>query len=695
MNRRNVSAVRVVAAILFLGCARQSAATNYYWVNSSGGYFDDGRNWSLTEGGSAAGAVPGAADSVAFPVSSFPAGGSYAVQITNGATTVANSSSHAFAFPSDRQLTLNISPGTLWTLLPAGADSYINFPGALSTLDVTGGGAWMAGKHLCLASSATNHDLTLSVSGAGTVVSNQAWDVWVGKAGYGNRLVVTNGGTVLSSRGVYVGGDAASASNNTVLVSGTHSLLYAAGVENNGSAAAVAIGRDGSGNTLTVTNGGLVYAGGLVNCYSLYLGRNATAVGNTLEVLSGGTFVVSNAVGIGVDGSFSKMRIDGGVMTNQTGTSFGLGANTADSNRIEVVNGGVLSVSGHFRMGVTSNSTDNATLISGLGSQLNVRMYDIAVGAQGHCNTMIVTNGGLAFANRSIFVGGENDTSTGWASSNTLFVAGSGSVASNKGANANDATYVGKRGQRNRIFLEKGATLAAYYLYVGYMSGTFDNAIVASNSTIAARGHLYLGYSANSSNNFVRLVRSTYTSTQYDLDLGYGGPNNWISLEDGSSMTIPRATYIGYSSTASNNVLSIENSTFHGDQYNYCTVGYGGRIRMLGDSNTVFVGQLILTNATSALEFRVDTTNFAPMTVNFKAYLRDATKLIVDARKLQQAGVVGTVSVPLLSAGESLTANLAAMTVETKPAGCAVSVVGKKIVLTKVPAPPGTTVMLQ
>jgi hypothetical protein len=217
----------------------------------------------------------------------------------------------------------------------------------------------------------------------------------------------------------------------------------------------------------------------------------------------------------------------------------------------------------------------------------------------------------------------------------------------------------------------------------------------ATDSVIAARGHFYIGYTADASNNVVRLVRSTYTSSQYDLDVGRLGSDNLVSLEDGSSMTIPRSTYIGHYDGSSNNVLSVENSTFHGDQYQYCIVNNGGRIRVLGDSNTVFVGQLLLTNATSALEFRVDTTNFTPIAVNYKAYLRDETKVMVDARNLRQAGVIGSVSVPLLSAGELLSADLGTMTVETQPVGCTVEVVGKKLVLTKVPGPPGTTVLIQ
>ncbi len=112
-----------------------------------------------------------AADSANFPASGF-SGDSYAVRVTNSVTTSANSS-HEFAFPTGKRLVLDIAPGVCWTLLPLGSDSYINFPGESSTVAVTNG-AWCAGKHVNLASVAASHDLTLSVSGTGSVFQTAA-----------------------------------------------------------------------------------------------------------------------------------------------------------------------------------------------------------------------------------------------------------------------------------------------------------------------------------------------------------------------------------------------------------------------------------------------------------------------------------------------------------------------------------------
>lgn len=679
-------------AVLSLVCGAQAA--KYYWINPAGGTFDDGLNWSLTEGGAVANAAPSsAADSANFPASGF-SGDTYTVRVTNSVTTSANSS-REFAFPSGKRLVLDIASGVCWTLLPLGSDSYVNFPGESSTVAVTNG-AWCAGKHVNLASAAASHDLTLSVSGTGTVVSNQAWDIWVGKAGYGNRLVVTNGGTVLSTRGVYIGGDAVSASNNAAEVRGAGSLLYATSAENNSLAGAVAIGRDGSGNRLTVADGGTVYAGYFVNNYSLYLGRNDAAARNVLEVLAGGTMIVSNMTAIGVNGSGNLLRVDGGILTNDAGTVFHVGAGNGDSNRMEVVNGGLVSVWGHVRLGVTSNSTYNVALVSDPGSQLRTRAYDISVGTLGHFNTMVVSNGAQTVAKRSFYVGGEPDSSTGWPSNNTLWVAGAGTVVTNEGGN-NDGLHIGKRGQGNRLIVEDGASVRVSYIYIGEAAGASGNELVATDSTLALRGHMYIGYSAGTSNNAVRLVRSRYVSSQFDLDVGYAGNDNLLSLEEGSTANIPREVFIGRTATATNNVLSVEKSAFTTSN-NYTHVRNGSRLRLLGDSNTVVVAHLTLTNAMSALEFRVDSTNFRPLKVRWHTYLRDSTKLVVDAKKLQEAGVIGNVSVPLISVIEpsgSMNADLSAMTVETEPPGCEVAIIGKNVVLTNVPGRPGTMILLQ
>jgi len=689
MKNRNTAVA--VTVVLSLVCAAQAA--KYYWINPDGGFFDDGLNWSLTEGGAAANAAPSSAsDSADFPASSF-SGDTYTVRVTNSVTTSANSS-HEFAFPTGKRLVMDIAPGVGWTVLPYGSDSYINFPGASSSVAVTNG-AWCLGKHINLASSASSHDLTLSVSGTGSVVSNSAWDIWIGKAGYGNRLVVTNGGTVLSSRGVYVGGNAESASNNTAEIRGQGSLLYATSTEGSDMAAGVAIGRDGCDNTATVADGGTVYAGFLVNNYSLYMGRNATALRNTLNVLAGGTFVISNAAIVGVNGSFSTLRVDGGVFSNEYGTVFYVGGGTADSNRLDISNGGMVNIWGHVRLGVTSNSTHNVALVSDSGSLLRTRAYDISVGTYGHFNTMVVSNGAQVVARRSFYVGGEPDNATGWPSNNTLRVVGAGTVVTNEGGNG-DSLHLGKRGQGNRLIVEDGASVRVSYIYVGESAGASDNEILATDSTLSLRGHLYIGYSAGASNNAMRLVRSRYVSSQFDLDVGYAGNDNLLTVKD-SVVNLPREVFIGRTATATNNLLSVENSAFTTSN-NYTHVRNGGRLRLLGDSNTVVVAYLMLTNAMSALEFRVDSTNFRPLRVRWHTYLRDATKLVVDAKKLQEAGVIGNVSVPLISVLEpsgSMNANLSAMTVETEPPGCEVTIVGKNVVLTKVPGRPGTMILLQ
>ena len=56
----------VLAATMAMGLAFHANATDYYWIGGASGNWDDGANWSLTDGGEAAYAYPGASDAATF-----------------------------------------------------------------------------------------------------------------------------------------------------------------------------------------------------------------------------------------------------------------------------------------------------------------------------------------------------------------------------------------------------------------------------------------------------------------------------------------------------------------------------------------------------------------------------------------------------------------------------------------------------
>jgi T5SS/PEP-CTERM-associated repeat protein len=104
----------------------------------------------------------------------------------------------------------------------------------------------------------------------------------VGMQGSNNSLVVNNGGLVTAGS-AYVG-DLSNSSGNSVLVTGTNSYM---------SNSFLAVGMSGSNNSLVVNNGGLVTAG------SIYIGDNATisnsytGLGTTNVTLIGRTLLAT------------------------------------------------------------------------------------------------------------------------------------------------------------------------------------------------------------------------------------------------------------------------------------------------------------------------------------------------------------------------------------------------------------------
>ena len=62
--------VKSLAFALAATLSLSVSATDYYWIGGASGNWNDGSNWSLTEGGSAASAFPTTGDSAT--VSSQP-----------------------------------------------------------------------------------------------------------------------------------------------------------------------------------------------------------------------------------------------------------------------------------------------------------------------------------------------------------------------------------------------------------------------------------------------------------------------------------------------------------------------------------------------------------------------------------------------------------------------------------------------
>ncbi len=136
------------------------------------------------------------------------------------------------------------------------------------------------------------------VTGTGSIWSNRL-DFVVGEFGAGNQLTVKDGGTLFNRIG-YLGLDTSSCSN-LVVVTGNNARWD--------NRTDLHIGRSGDTNALNIGAGGSVIAS------NAYVGFNAGADGNRINV-SGGNLYVTNALGTGtLDIRRGTLTFDGGVVT--------------------------------------------------------------------------------------------------------------------------------------------------------------------------------------------------------------------------------------------------------------------------------------------------------------------------------------------------------------------------------------------
>ncbi|MCC7519618.1 MAG: PEP-CTERM sorting domain-containing protein [Verrucomicrobiae bacterium] len=180
------------------------------------------------------------------------------------------------------------------------------------------------------------------VAGAHTLWLNASSTFNLGNGSLRSRLIVTNGGTLVTLGNFYVANSASSVSNS-LLVSGTDSVWTNAGMN---------FGYNGAYNQLTVSNGGVV-----ASTAAATLGNFAGSTGN-VAVVTGNGSLWTNSFNIVVGNSaFSNaLFISEGGRVSASSLSVG---SSAGSNRVEIASQGVLEVGGS---GLTVGSAAGNTI---------------------------------------------------------------------------------------------------------------------------------------------------------------------------------------------------------------------------------------------------------------------------------------------------------------------------------------------
>lgn len=312
-----------------------------------------------------------------------------------------------------------------------------------------------------VANGVTNSYAHLSGGKHLTLLDGGSWDLTgndliVGHNSSSAKLTITGSGSAVTNHDGYIGWGSNSA-NNSVLVTGTNAIWQNTGnlyVGSYPSATSTNWLNTGSGNALTVSNGGWVLVGGfdtnglaggvgvvgtnVIGNGSIYADQGFY-VGNTngidvgsvsvlakgavtasdLQIRSGSSFNLDGSLSMTGDfnatqaGTFNwnnggKLTITNGNLTGLSsidGTNKVLTVNNADwtdtgltnfvtgvNNRLSVINGGTLNHN-RFYIGASSNDWNNSVSIANSNSAWNVA-NDLVVGDSSFSNTLSVTDNG-------------------------------------------------------------------------------------------------------------------------------------------------------------------------------------------------------------------------------------------------------------------------------------------------------------
>jgi len=326
------------------------------------------------------------------------------------------------------------------------------------------------------ASSSSNNFVLVTDSGSVWSNGNR---IFVGEAGAGNSLVISNGGSVISLVDGVIAGVNATGNGNNILVTDPGSVLR--DVQN------LTIGESGVSNSMTIINGGKVYdsqgilgsecsqSGCISTSYSSVVVSGAGSTwsnGNSLVVgLSGwcNSLVISNGGNVfSTDGNFKGSAIgyytgSNSVLVSGTGSlwstpgSIKVG-NVSTANSLVISNGGVV-VDGNGAISFNPGSSGNTATVTGSGSVWSNGILN--VGNDGGASTLAIMNSGAVVSSNSFI--GNLPTS----SSNSVYVA-------NIGALQSDTLYVGYQGSSNSLVVSGGSVFATN-LVVGAASTTCDN----------------------------------------------------------------------------------------------------------------------------------------------------------------------------------------------------------------------------
>ncbi|MBQ3807425.1 MAG: hypothetical protein II840_05660 [Kiritimatiellae bacterium] len=267
--------------------------------------------------------------------------------------------------------------------------------------------------HIYVGHHAESEGNSARIAGAGTVVTNNTggYDISIGSRSDANSLVVEDGALVSVSRALHAGGHSNVTTEggdfNTIDIKdeGTRVEALTGGLH---------LGKKGSSNTATVSDGAVLYVAGIkigaIDLASSSADVRQPASSNVLYVVDGG--IVTNFSGNAFVGAGSASFDNALVVSNATLYSVGYvyGNYDGTNNSIVVKDGGKVISYQNIYFGVTASAGPSHSYVSGEGAVLSNLQYDIAVGLRTPDTWLTVSDGARLYATRNIYVGYVNNT---------------------------------------------------------------------------------------------------------------------------------------------------------------------------------------------------------------------------------------------------------------------------------------------
>ena len=410
---------------------------------------------------------------------------------------------------------------------------------------------------------ASNNTITVSGAGSGWIQTNTSRAVIIGNSGDNNQLVFSGGSVSSIASSINVGSQASAAGNSLqvtgagtiltnrsiILANGTNqSLVISGGAQvvstatgsaqlNPSLSLANTFGATPQGHSALITDSGTTYtmAGGLNVGFQ---GTASLVISNGAQVFNTATTLGNSYIGYISNASGSSVLVTGAgsVWSNASTLSVGSSANTNSS--LTVRDGALVSIVRGLDIGEITNTVgasvtvDNATLSLAGGTSDGF----LVVGRAGSRSQLLVTNGGDVTVSNAINIG--QGTVTVGAHSNIAFVTGSGSSIVQAALTGSFGNRIGSLGRDNSLVVSNGATVV-----MGGANSFQPNQI---------------GWGTNSSGNSIVVTGAgSVWGGRGDLDVGFFGSSNFVSVRDAGLVT-NGTVRIGASNSANANYLLVD-----------------------------------------------------------------------------------------------------------------------------------------